>query len=119
MTSLEVAPDNVDALVLLGEAQYNLGEPVNARKTALRALELAPNDVDVIELAAKTAFLAKDYEQAESLYQSLCTSDRDAKRRSRGLTSSTWRACPRPGRMPISTVTGPAPVSFWRFGRTR
>ena len=86
MTSLEVAPDNVDALVLLGEAQYNLGEPVNARKTALRALELAPNDVDVIELAAKTAFLAKDYEQAESLYQSLCTSDRDAKRRSRGLT---------------------------------
>ena len=86
MTSLEVAPDNVDALVLLGEAQYNLGEPVNARKTALRALELAPNDVDVIELAAKTAFLAKDYEQAESLYQSLCTSDRDAKLRSRGLT---------------------------------
>ena len=86
MTSLEVAPDNVDALVLLGEAQYNLGEPVNARKTALRALELAPNDVDVIELAAKTAFLSKDYEQAESLYQSLCTSDRDAKLRSRGLT---------------------------------
>ena len=86
MSSLEAAPDNVDALVLLGEAQFKLGEPVNARKTALRALELAPNDVDVIELAAKTAFLAKDYAQAESLYQSLCSEDRDAKLRSRGLT---------------------------------
>lgn len=84
--SLEVAPDNVDALVLLTGAYLQFGRIPEARQAIARAQALAGGEVDVIELAAKASYFAESYDEAEKLYRSLTDEKFEPIVRSRGLT---------------------------------
>lgn len=84
--SVAIAPANVDAWVMLAGAQLKFGDVANAGKSISCALDLAPNDADVIELAAQVAFYEKHYDQAEALYSKLAAGDRERALRSRALS---------------------------------
>lgn len=84
--SVAIAPANVDAWVMLAGAQLKFGDVANASKSISCALDLAPNDADVIELAAQVAFYEKHYDQAEALYSKLAAGDRERALRSRALS---------------------------------
>ena len=45
---VEVQPDHVKALFLLGMAEYNLGDITSSKKHLTRFLELAPDDPDAV-----------------------------------------------------------------------
>ncbi|MBQ6136149.1 MAG: tetratricopeptide repeat protein [Kiritimatiellae bacterium] len=66
-----LAPDNVDALLMLVRTELALGNIVAAREASARAEELAGDEPDVMELAAQAAFHAQDYAKAKSLYERL------------------------------------------------
>lgn len=84
--SVAIAPANVDAWVMLAGAQLKFGDVANAGKSISCALDLAPNDADVVELAAQVAFYEKHYDQAEALYSKLAAGDRERALRSRALS---------------------------------
>lgn len=84
--SVAIAPANVDAWVMLAGAQLKFGDVANASKSISCALDLAPNDADVVELAAQVAFYEKHYDQAEALYSKLAAGDRERALRSRALS---------------------------------
>ena len=72
--SLDLAPDRVDAWVMLSRACLDLGDMAAAKEAVSRAAELAPGDVDVVELSAQLAYHAKDFKKAMSLYSDLAKS---------------------------------------------
>ena len=84
--SVAIAPANVDAWVMLAGAQLKFGDVANASKSISCALDLAPNDADVVELAAQVACYEKHYDQAEALYSKLAAGDRERALRSRALS---------------------------------
>ena len=84
--SVAIAPANVDAWVMLAGAQLKFGDVANAGKSISCALDLAPNDADVVELAAQVAFYEKHYDQAEALYSKLAAGDQERALRSRALS---------------------------------
>lgn len=56
---VEVQPDHVKALFLLGMAEYNLGNTANAKKHLTRFLELAPDDPDAVIVKEILQFAAQ------------------------------------------------------------
>ena len=69
--SSQLAPANVDALVMLALVRLDLGELQGARSAAVEASKLAPKDLDVVELQAQIAWHQKNYAAARSLYARL------------------------------------------------
>jgi len=65
---IELAPDNVDAMVYLARIKLAVGELPEAGKWIGKAEELASGDIDVRLLAAQIAWHMKDYDKAASLY---------------------------------------------------
>lgn len=84
--SSQLAPANVDALVMLALVRLDLGELQEARSAAAAAAKIAPKDLDVVELQAQIAWHQKNYAAARSLYARIAL-DRaaDAARRSQAL----------------------------------
>lgn len=74
--SLAIAPDNVDALVMLSRVKIDLGEISAAAETLAKAAALAPEDIDIIELNAQCAWHLKDYEKARGEYLRLAKDGR-------------------------------------------
>ncbi len=62
--SLEYAPSNVNALVMLARVQADLGKISEASATIAKAVELEPKSVDVALVDAEIAFYASDYARA-------------------------------------------------------
>ena len=61
---IALAPDNVDAKLMLARTMTALGDLPKAIKTAEDALALEPKAVDAKMLVAETAFYARDYKKA-------------------------------------------------------
>ena len=84
---LELAPDNVDALVYLARTKLEVGELEASGAAVRRALNLEPQAVDARLLAAQLAWHAKDYERAYETYHALAADDKlDASVRSQAWT---------------------------------
>lgn len=66
--SLKLAPENVDAILMLARTELELGKIDAAREALQRAQELAGGDCDVLLLSAQAAFHARDYETARKLF---------------------------------------------------
>ena len=82
--SLQIAPGNVDALVLLARAQLDLGEIIAAEDAIARAVSLAPDDADAVELAAQIAWHNRAFQKAEDGFRKLTGTDYSPELRSRG-----------------------------------
>ena len=61
---IALAPDNVDAKLMLARTMTALGDLPKAVKAAEDALALEPKAVDAKMLVAETAFYARDYKKA-------------------------------------------------------
>jgi len=84
---VELAPDNVDALVYLARIKLAVGELPEAGAWIAKAEELVSGDVDVKLLSAQIAWHLKDYEKAASLYSSVADdASLDASLRAEGCT---------------------------------
>lgn len=66
-----LAPENVDALLMLVRTELALGNVPAAREAASKAESLAAGDADVAELVAQAAFHAHDYAKAKAVYARL------------------------------------------------
>ena len=62
--ALSLDGENVSALVLLAEAQYELNDPASAEVNARKALLLAPDRADINLLLSKVAISNNDYQGA-------------------------------------------------------
>ncbi len=68
LRSAELSPTNVDALVMLTRVRLDKGDIKEAALSIAAAAALAPDDVDVIELGAQTAWYSQDYGKAREGY---------------------------------------------------
>ena len=84
---VELAPDNVDALVYLARIKLAIGELPEAGAWIGKAEAIAPGDVDVRLLSAQIAWHLKDYDKAASLYKAIAEdASLDASLRADGWT---------------------------------
>ena len=67
--SLQYAPENVDALVMLASVQRDLGKMSEAAETVAKAEALSPGSVDVALLDAEIAFHLSDYARSAKLFR--------------------------------------------------
>ena len=67
--SLQYAPENVDALVMLASVQRDLGKMSEAAETIAKAEALSPGSVDVVLLDAEIAFHLADYARSAKLFR--------------------------------------------------
>jgi Tfp pilus assembly protein PilF len=67
--SLQYAPENVDALVMLASVQRDLGKMSEAAETIAKAEALSPGSVDVALLDAEIAFHLADYARSAKLFR--------------------------------------------------
>ena len=67
--SLQYAPENVDALVMLASVQRDLGKMSEAAETVAKAEALSPGSVDVVLLDAEIAFHLSDYARSAKLFR--------------------------------------------------
>ena len=67
--SLQYAPENVDALVMLASVQRDLGKMSEAAETIAKAEALSPGSVDVALLDAEIAFHLSDYARSAKLFR--------------------------------------------------
>lgn len=65
---LEVAPGDVDALVMLARSEFALGDLDAAKAAVDKAAATNKDDVDIIELTAQIAFFRRDYALASRSY---------------------------------------------------
>lgn len=71
LTASELCPTNVDTLVMLTRVRLDKGDIKEAAVSIAAAAALAPDDVDVTELAAQTAWYSQDYAAAREKYLKL------------------------------------------------
>ena len=69
----EIAPTNIDALVMLAKTRLANGEIREAREAAKSALALDGDAEDALELAAQTAWHSRDYAEARGIYRRLAS----------------------------------------------
>ncbi|MBO7721437.1 MAG: tetratricopeptide repeat protein [Kiritimatiellae bacterium] len=69
--SLALSPDDVDRLTWLARVKLELGEINEAKTLTDKAQALSDGDVDVMLLAAQTAFHAKDYKTAAKIFTAI------------------------------------------------
>ena len=67
--SLQYAPENVDALVMLASVQRDLGKMSEAAETIAKAEALSPGSADVVLLDAEIAFHLADYARSAKLFR--------------------------------------------------
>ena len=67
--SLQYAPENVDALVMLASVQRDLGKMSEAAETIAKAEALSPGSADVVLLDAEIAFHLSDYARSAKLFR--------------------------------------------------
>jgi len=67
--STEIDPQNIEALVLLGQVWGALGKPKDAISVYQQALALAPNNSQLYIALGSTYEAQGDWQQAESTYQ--------------------------------------------------
>ena len=67
--SLQYAPENVDALVMLASVQRDLGKMSEAAETVAKAEALSPGSADVVLLDAEIAFHLADYARSAKLFR--------------------------------------------------
>ena len=67
--SLQYAPENVDALVMLASVQRDLGKLSEAAEPVAKAEALSPGSVDVALLDAEIAFHLADYARSAKLFR--------------------------------------------------
>ena len=67
--SLQYAPENVDALVMLASVQRDLGKMSEAAETVAKAEALSPGSADVVLLDAEIAFHLSDYARSAKLFR--------------------------------------------------
>lgn len=85
--SLEYAPGNVDALVLMAQAKLALGELADADQAIAKAMESNGDDLDVRYLAAQISWHLKRYDESLRLYRAIADdSSLPPADRSRGWT---------------------------------
>lgn len=68
---LEVAPSNVDALLMLARTEMQLGEFTRAHEAVAKAEALAGADPDVLELAGQVAYHLQDFDKARAAFSVL------------------------------------------------
>lgn len=85
--SLEFAPDNVDALVMLARVRCERGEIPEAGEAIAKAVALDPDSPDVALLDAEIALYAGDYGRATERFSAVANDEKlDAEARALGWT---------------------------------
>ena len=82
--SLQYAPENVDALVMLASVQRDLGKMSEAAETVAKAEALSPGSADVVLLDAEIAFHLADYARSAKLFRDVAE-DEEATPEARSL----------------------------------
>ena len=69
--SLEIKPENVDAILLLARVKLDLGNLTDAGEIIKSAISASPDDVDVKLVHAHILWHAKEYERSYELFKSI------------------------------------------------
>lgn len=109
--SLALAPDSVDALLMLARTELELGKIDEAGEALRRARELAGGDSDVRLLSAQAAYHARDYESARRIFLQVANDGE----LSAGVRAEGWAGL---GVVEMSDINGSASLSARDVART-